>query len=90
MIIVDILDGAAYLFEAGQPVGRRTWKAELKLENSGMLWNVGRIRWIWRGKNKEIEDQRFLVYNKEKAVNGIMLTETGGAKQWKKAYGASL
>ena len=55
-----------------------------------MLWNVGRIRWIWRGKNKEIEDQRFLVYNKEKAVNGIMLTETGGAKQWKKAYGASL
>ena len=44
----------------------------------------------WSGKNKEIEDQRFLVYNKEKAVNGIMLTETGGAKQWKKAYGASL
>lgn len=30
--IVDILDGAAYLFEAEQPVGRRNWKAELELE----------------------------------------------------------
>lgn len=30
--VVDIVDGAAYLFEKERPTGRRNWKAELELE----------------------------------------------------------
>lgn len=30
--VVDIIDGAAYLFEKNPPAGRRNWKAELELE----------------------------------------------------------
>ena len=30
--IVDIMDGAAYLFDKEPPVNRRNWKAELELE----------------------------------------------------------
>lgn len=30
--VVDIVDGAAYLFEKEPPSGRRNWKAELELE----------------------------------------------------------
>ena len=30
--VVDIVDGAAYMFEKECPAGRRNWKAELELE----------------------------------------------------------
>ncbi len=30
--MVDIVDGAAYLFDKEPPVNRRNWKAELELE----------------------------------------------------------
>ena len=32
MTIVDIVDGAAYLFDKEKPSGRKNWKAELELE----------------------------------------------------------
>lgn len=32
LTVVDIADGAAYLFEKESPVDRRNWKAELELE----------------------------------------------------------
>ena len=32
LTVVDILDGAAYLFEKEPPADRRNWKAELELE----------------------------------------------------------
>lgn len=30
--VIDIVDGAAYLFEKENPAGQRNWKAELELE----------------------------------------------------------
>ncbi len=32
LTVVDIVDGAAYLFEKESPTERRNWKAELELE----------------------------------------------------------
>ena len=32
LTVVDIVDGAAYLFEKGHPENRKDWKAELELE----------------------------------------------------------
>lgn len=32
LLVIDIVDGAAYLFDKEPPASRRNWKAELELE----------------------------------------------------------
>lgn len=49
--IVDIMDGAAYLFDKGPPVNRRNWKAELELEQYRHVLELN------NGKADEIEKE---------------------------------
>lgn len=39
--VVDIVDGAAYLFEKEVPTNRRNWKAELELEQFRRVLDLG-------------------------------------------------
>ena len=41
--IVDIVDGAAYLFDREPPVERRNWKAELELEQYRRVLDIDRL-----------------------------------------------
>lgn len=49
--IVDIMDGAAYLFDKEPPVNRRNWKAELELEQYRHVLELN------NGKADEIEKE---------------------------------
>lgn len=49
--IVDIMDGAAYLFDKEPPVNRRNWKAELELEQYCHVLELN------NGKADEIEKE---------------------------------
>ena len=43
--VVDIVDGAAYLFEKEPPCDRRNWKAELELEQYRNVLGLKRESW---------------------------------------------
>ena len=43
LTVVDIADGAAYLFEKESPADRRNWKAELELEQYRRVLDIDRL-----------------------------------------------